>query len=462
MKLNFTKCKNVHMLLVVIFFLFLLFCILFGISAHKKLSYKYYYDGIHVDSVEISGLTKEQARKRLEYEFSKNYHKETISLIYEDKMWGIPLNSIKYHFDFDSTLKHANKIGREGSFFERLKTIRSLKNTPINLIVPGKYDNSKVVEKLKVIKKEIDFLCIPSTYSYDYGKISYTSHVDGRNLNIDENSALIETKLLNRNFNDITLNVQVVDPEVSVEDLEALKDVLSSYTTRFNANNYSRAHNIKLASEKINNYLLMPGEEFSMDSALGPRTAEKGFMQAPIIMRNEIVPGTGGGVCQVASTLYNSVLLSRLQVTSRVHHSIPLSYVPPGQDATISEGYIDLKFRNNRDYTICIASEIKDGYLSIKIIGKKRNDDVIARLRPIIVAVYDPPEPEYIINESLLNDKVLLKIREKKGLEVVLYRDIFNEQGELINSEVINHDIYKPVRGVLAVNKKTFDALRNN
>ena len=460
-KSTITNKKRVYCLFATFVVLLLFASIAFSISAHKELSYKYYYKGIYIDSVDISGLTKEQAKKNLEYEFSKNCRSEAISLLYGEKVWKIPLKSINYQYDFEGTLNYAYKVGHEGSLMERLRTIKSLKSTPINLIVPGKFDNTKIVEKLNIIKKEIDFLSIPSTYNYNYGKISYTKDVDGKNFDIEENAKLIETQLLNRNFNDVFLVVQVVEPSISVDDVIELKDVLATYTTRFNVNNYSRAHNIQLACKKINNKLLLPGEEFSMDLSLGPRTAEQGFMQAPIIMKSEIVPGAGGGVCQVASTLYNAVLLSMLQVTSRVHHSIALSYVPPGQDATISEGYIDLKFKNNRDYTICVVSEVHDGNVTIKIIGKRTNADPRVLLRPIIVEEYEPPEAEYVINEGLSDGQKIYKTKEKKGLKVILYRDTYNEQGELINSEKISQDIYKPVRGVLAVNRKTFEALKN-
>jgi vancomycin resistance protein YoaR len=454
--------KSTYYSLTITFVVLILVCIFSGISANKQLSYKYYYNGIYVDGVEISGITKEQALKKLQYEFNRNYHSKTISLFYNDRTWIIPLRSISYKFDFDSALKYAYNIGREGSLINRLKVINILKKRPINLIVSGRYDNNIILEKLKIIKKEVDFLGIPSTYNYNYGKISYTNDVEGRNLDIEINSKLIETQLLNRNFNDVFLIVEAIKPSISLADVKDLKDVLATYTTKFNMNNYSRTHNIKLASNKINNYLLLPGEEFSMDLALGPRTPGQGFMQAPIIMRNSIIPGTGGGVCQVASTLYNSVLLSMLQVTSRVNHSITLNYVPPGQDATISEGYIDLKFRNNRDYTICIVSEISAGNITTKIIGKKRNEDPMVKLRPIITAVYNPPTPEYVVNESLLDDEIVIRIKEKKGLKVILYRDTYNSQGELINTEKISQDIYKPVRGVISVNRKIYEALKNN
>ncbi len=456
--------KTVYYLLIAFFIIVFLSSIIFCINSHRKLSNKLFYNGIYIDGVEVSGITKEQAliKLRNEFESNRNYKSKSISLIYGDKTWNIPIKNIGYEFDFDSTLNYAYNIGREGSLINRLKTINSLENRSINLMVSGKYDNEIVLELLKKIKKEIDFSGIPSTYNYNYGKISYTNDMEGRSLDIDSNAKLIETQILNRNFNDVFLIVRTIKPSISLADVQDLKDIIASFTTEYNISNSSRAHNIELSSKKINNYLLLPGEEFSLDLALGPRTSDKGFMQAPIIMNSEIVPGTGGGICQVASTLYNAVLLSRLQVTNRVNHSIALSYVPPGQDATISQGYIDFKFKNNRDYTICIVSEIQEGNITIKIIGRKNKNEPFCRLRPIIVEEYDPPEPEYIIVEGISDNDTVVKSRAKKGLKVVLYRDTYNKQGKLIDTEKISQDIYKPVRGIIGVNRKVFEALINN
>ncbi|PYG87529.1 vancomycin resistance protein YoaR [Ruminiclostridium sufflavum DSM 19573] len=452
--------KAANSIITVFLIILILVNMVFGISAYRKLTYKYFYSGIYVDGIKISGMARDTAKKRLQEEFAKSYNSRIILLKYNEKSWPLPLEGINYLFDFEATLDYAYKIGREGGIIHRLKTILRINKKPVNLIVSAKYDTDKLAEKLDTIKKEIDFLGISSTYNYNCGKINYTKAVEGRNLDIDLNRKLVDSYLLNRNFKDINLIVQPVKPQITTEDVKEIKDVLAVYTTNFNANNYSRAYNIKLACKKINNYLVLPGEEFSMDLALGPRTTAHGFMEAPIIMKSTVVRGTGGGVCQVTSTLYNTVLLSMLKVTGRVNHSIALNYVPLGQDATISEGYIDFKFKNNRDYTICIATEAGEGNVTVKIIGRKRNDDPSVKLRPVIVEEYAPPYPEYIVDESLSDAQVVIRTKEKKGFKVVLYRDTYNSQGSLIDTEKISQDIYKPVRGVLAVNRKVFKALK--
>lgn len=461
---NIYKKSNstiLHYSVTVVIIAISLLCLIFGITAHKKLTYNYFYKGIYVDGINISGMTKESAFKKLEEAIKINNPKsKKIYLLYNDRKWDISLESINYKFDINKALQTAYKIGREGSKFNRLRTINMINNKPLNLIISAKYDKDELVKKLEIIKKDIDFLGISSTYNYNYGKINCTKEVAGKKLDIEINSKLIEKHLLNRNFDDIYLIIEQIKPTISFEDVKDLKNVLASYTTNFNANNHSRAINIKLACKKINNYLLSPGEEFSMDSVLGPRTKAHGFMEAPIIMKNTVVQGTGGGVCQVTSTLYNAVLFSMMEVTSRINHSIVLNYVPPGRDAAISEGYIDFKFKNNRDYTICIVAEVVEGSLTIKIIGRKSIDDPIVKLRPVVIEEYDPPYPEYIVDESLSDNQAIVRRREKKGLKVVLYRDIYNEQGLLLNTEKVSQDTYKPVRGLIAVNKKNYNRLK--
>ncbi|OPX43727.1 vancomycin B-type resistance protein VanW [Ruminiclostridium hungatei] len=432
-------------------------------AACRKLSYEYFYEGVYIDGVNVAGLTKAGAFEKLEADFKNNYRQSSVELISDNSRWTLSLDSINFRFDFQSSIDNAYRLGRTGNWVHRISTIRSLAEKPVNFVVTAQYDKARLYSILSKIKKQIDFSGSNSTYEYNYGKIVYTKDINGTKMDIETNTRLIEAKLLNRDFSDICLDVEVIRPMIAVGDVKELKDVLSVFTTRFNSNNYSRAHNIELAGNRINNYLLLPGEEFSMDCALGPRTSSNGYMQAPIIMRSQFVAGTGGGVCQVATTLYNAVLLSCLEVTKRVHHSIPLGYVPPGQDATISEGYIDLKFKNNRDYTICIVSEVKDGTVTVKIIGRKRAGETVNTvLRPVVMEEYAPPEPEYVVDSSLADQQVRIRVKERKGLKVILYRDSYNVQGALTNSEIISEDIYKPVRGQLAVNRKTFDSLRSN
>ncbi|HHU76096.1 MAG TPA: VanW family protein [Firmicutes bacterium] len=157
-----------------------------------------------------------------------------------------------------------------------------------------------------------------------------------------------------------------LDPEITADLLEGISQRKGSYATGFG--NGGRGENIRIAALALHNYLLLPGEVFSFNRATGPRVAERGYKLAPIIVGGTIVPGYGGGVCQVSTTLYNAVLNSKLQVVQRFPHSRPVGYVPRGRDATVSE-HLDFKFRNNTDGLILIKTSAYGYRLVVEIWG---------------------------------------------------------------------------------------------
>nr|QGT51003.1 hypothetical protein Firmicute1046_0790 [uncultured Firmicutes bacterium] len=173
-----------------------------------------------------------------------------------------------------------------------------------------------------------------------------------------------------------SVQVEVVQPNVTKEQLEAMmfRDTLGSFSTKYSASNAARSANVALAASRINEVILLPGETFSYDKTVKPRTKANGYKDAPVYVGNKVESGVGGGICQTSSTLYSAVLYSNLEIVSRTSHSLPVGYVPAGQDATIAEGYIDFVFRNNTDYPIKISAGAGNGTVSCSILGTKVKD----------------------------------------------------------------------------------------
>lgn len=126
-----------------------------------------------------------------------------------------------------------------------------------------------------------------------------------------------------------------------------------------------RAVNVELAAARINGMTVKPGESFSFSTSVGTRTLENGYVVAPSYAGGRVVSSVGGGICQVSSTLYVTMLLSGIPATQHYFHSLPVDYVPSGLDAAIVEGYKDLRFKNNFDYAITIHAVAKDGTLTV-------------------------------------------------------------------------------------------------
>lgn len=173
-----------------------------------------------------------------------------------------------------------------------------------------------------------------------------------------------------------SMQVEVVQPKVTKEQLEAMmfRDTLGTFSSRYSASNVARSANVALAASRINDVILLPGETFSYDKTVKPRTKANGYKDAPVYVGNKVESGVGGGICQTSSTLYSAVLYANLEIVSRTSHSLPVGYVPAGQDATIAEGYIDFLFRNNTEYPIKISASTGGGTVKCSILGTKTKD----------------------------------------------------------------------------------------
>lgn len=168
----------------------------------------------------------------------------------------------------------------------------------------------------------------------------------------------------------LKLRLMPVEPPVVYEDLVGLEIQLGEYST-YLMGSWERMENIRLSTRTINNTVIMPGEVFSFNEVVGPRTYERGYKPAPVIVGEAVVLGEGGGVCQTSSTLYNAALESRMEIVERHPHGLPVSYVPPGRDATVSYGDLDMRFRNNRNTAILIKGEVRGHMVHFVILGKK-------------------------------------------------------------------------------------------
>ncbi|MEG1997965.1 MAG: VanW family protein, partial [Clostridiales bacterium] len=154
------------------------------------------------------------------------------------------------------------------------------------------------------------------------------------------------------------------------QEKDKKEGLLARYTTSFNAGNRNRTTNLRLAATAINGTVIPAGGSFSFNNTVGPRTSRRGYKMAIIYSAGKEIDGLGGGICQVSSTLYNTVLAASLKVTQRHTHSLPVSYVPKGRDATVSYGALDFRFQNNRSYPVTIKATINGGRLTVDLWGK--------------------------------------------------------------------------------------------
>ncbi|MGR9050428.1 VanW family protein [Halobacillus faecis] len=157
-------------------------------------------------------------------------------------------------------------------------------------------------------------------------------------------------------------------PRVDSELLATIRTKqIGQYVTYFNKNNEERSHNIRLAAEALDSHVVFPGEVFSFNKVVGKRTVEKGYKKAPVIVKGEVSEGIGGGICQLSSTLFNSVDKAGVKILERYSHSKRVPYVPEGRDATVSWYGPDFTFKNPYNQPLLIRSKVYGGQMIVKV-----------------------------------------------------------------------------------------------
>ena len=246
----------------------------------------------------------------------------------------------------------------------------------------------------------------------------------------------------------VTLHTGTYLPEITQKELVGRTRLISSVSTRFDASNLPRTHNIRLAAQRISGTVLNPGESFSFNKTVGKRTKENGFEEAAVIFEGQFVQGVGGGVCQASTTLFGAALRAGLKITQSRAHSLSVSYVPPSLDAMVSEES-DLAFYNPHSFPVYILSRVNGGIVTFEVYGKPNG--LTYRTESVVKARVAPP-PALV--EEGEEDRTVRG--EKEGIKSESY--LLTYRGEtLLSRTLIRRDSYAPVQGVYEKKKEPLE-----
>lgn len=442
------KLSKIGLISVIIF---LLIAIVIAASV-ALLSGEEIRDNISINGTNVSGLTKQKAESMLKNMYSEKIENSFITLKFDSKEWNIEYRDLGYSYKVEEAVDKAYKVGHTGDFYIQLTETMEARIKAQDFELESSYNDAPINSLINQISKEIDQEVVDATIKYIGTGFHITEERIGRKLDQENIISMITEQLNKVEVAVLELPVDIVEPIVKKSDLAVIQDNLGEFSTKFNAVDVDRSTNIKVATNSTNNVLVRPGEVYSVNEILGPRLAKYGYKDAKVIINNELVPGIGGGVCQVSSTLYNAVLLSNLKIIERQNHSLTLSYVGLGRDATISGDYIDLKFMNNTDYPIYIYGEVKGSWVKFIIFGKsehpgrtvKINSETIKTIPPTVKIIEDPTLP------------IGTEIVEKKSHigYVIKTQRIVYENGKEILRESLGNSNYRVVNGVKRVGTK--------
>ena len=275
-------------------------------------------------------------------------------------------------------------------------------------------------------------------------------------IEVDKDSFISAYKSGNEVF---SVNVKVTFPELTTEklDIEFYQDVLGTYTSTYDAGLRNRTANVTLAANLVNGTIIMPGQTFSYNTVVGPRTADRGFKPATVYTGEGTEEGLGGGICQVSSTIYCAQLRANLKTVSRTNHSYTVVYVPLGQDATVSYGTLDYVFENDTNYPIKIETKIGGGKLTVNILGTKEDKS----LTYDVVSVTNSTIGRKEITEedpTLPAGETVVKQKGQNGAVASTYK-IYYKDGVEVNREFIGKSTYVAMNRIVIVG--TGDAVVN-
>jgi vancomycin resistance protein YoaR len=210
---------------------------------------------------------------------------------------------------------------------------------------------------------------------------------------------------------------------------------LVSFTTQMGASSSNRIHNVHLMADFIDGTVIRPGETFSYNKVVGPRTADRGFLEGQEIIGSLVLPSIGGGVCQTATTLFNDAFELGLPILERTNHNLYLSHYPLGRDATVSWGGPDLVFRNDLKHGLLIKASYTDQTLTFTFYGTPSGRRVVSHTGP--QTNWTQPKLSYAVDPTAPHGSMrVVPGTGELGFDVVVTRDVYTSTGKLLRHNI--------------------------
>lgn len=411
--------------------------------------------GVWVENVPLGGRTVPEARALLQPRVRGRLSRRLVVRVGGPRgarAWTVTAQELGLGHDLDGVLRRAYAVGRSGSFLEHLWTRWRVRARPAVYQIPYGVRAGTLQRWVARIAREVYIPPTDARFVVEGDRVRVLPSRDGAALDVLSARRRLVRALL-RGEAAVELDVRPLRPRLRTEEARALgiQEVVAEYRTRL-VDLPSRTHNIALTARLLRGRLIRTGEVFSFNRAVGPRTRARGFLQAPVILGDEFVPGDGGGVCQVSSTLFNAALLADLKVLSRTPHSLPVAYLPVGRDATVVYGAIDLRFRNDGP-PLLLWAEVRGRELVVRFYGRR----VPGRTVEVVITDIErlpPPEGQVVRLDPDLPEGTVKVLKPRPGFRASTWR-IVRQDGRVVRRELVARSFYRPVPEILKVGTRT-------
>lgn len=407
------------------------------------------FPGVSVHGVALGGLDQAECLEALDA-LEHRLRQTPLTLVYGSRSWRVELGTLGLVIDGEGITSEALKAGRSGFFVAQWLERGDISRNGLELDLDALFEEPRFHTTVGEITADITRPPVDARYHIgDDDTVHIIPHQDGYQVDHEQLKQRILQQLERGRLTPVPLPLVHVVPGYKTSDVEAmhLTGLLAEFGTGYDPGMVNRSYNISVAAGALNNLLIAPGEIVSFNRIVGPRSSEAGYRTAPVIIENQFQEGLGGGVCQVSSTLYNAVVLANLEVLERKNHSLPVTYVPIGTDATVVYGAIDFRFRNNTGAYIYLKTTTGNGRVTVKVFGDHRNRPRV-EIKSWITETLEP-RTVYEDDENLEKGKQVVKQAGLRGYRARAERWVWNN-GEA-EEEVLPASFYHPVPEIIAV-----------
>lgn len=417
-----------------------------------------FYENTTINDVNVAGLEKHEAANLISAKLLQDKDDIDIKLTYEGKEWAMTGADFEGNSEIFPIIEQTFEKGRSGSIAEKISTVREIRSNGFNTNISYRYILGRFDEKIDSIISEINTDPIEPLINFNplsEEMFAVKTGVNGIAVNKDSLYEEIDNAFANSKNIVVEIPTSEIPFETSGVDLMENTKLRASFSTSYASSQGGRKHNVKLSISDFNGMIVQPEQEVSFNDVTGEKTPEKGYKKAKIILNGVYVEDYGGGACQASTTLYNALLLSDIEILEVHPHSLPVSYVPLAFDAMVSEGYSDLKFRNNLESPIYIKTWGDEERVYVNIYGQPLESGYeIKRKSEFIEAI--PHQGDMIVKDTKgeYSDKITyageyLRVKyPQEGYHSKGYI-CYYKNGELVDQKLIRDEVYRPQKGII-------------
>ncbi|HEX4525541.1 MAG TPA: VanW family protein [Gaiellaceae bacterium] len=259
----------------------------------------------------------------------------------------------------------------------------------------------------------------------------------GRDVNAQQFAAAVTAAARGDRIAHIDLGARQPDLTTAKAKALGIHQQLVSYTTQMGVSSSNRIHNVHLMADFIDGTIVKPGQVFSFNDVVGPRTAERGFLEGQEIIGSLVLPSIGGGVCQTATTLFNDAFEIGLPIIARTNHNLYLAHYPIGRDATVAWGGPDFRFKNDLKHGLLIKTSYTDSTLTFTFYGTSEHRRVVSHTGAQVN--WTGPSMNYAVDPNAPRGSVKVVTGSgEKGFDVTVDRTVYDASGKQLR-----HDTFK-------------------